>query len=73
MNGSCSLFFGMPNYASLRFPALIVRSLIFAPGPYDRARSLLAQYRDITQDEFLPEVTSSEKVVVHFYHKDFQR
>ncbi|CAM9910203.1 unnamed protein product, partial [Ectocarpus sp. 12 AP-2014] len=31
------------------------------------------QYREIFQDEFLPEVTSSEKVVVHFYHKDFQR
>ncbi|CAM9387099.1 unnamed protein product [Laminaria digitata] len=31
------------------------------------------QFRDITQDEFLPEVTSSEKVIVHFYHKDFQR
>lgn len=31
------------------------------------------QYREIMQDEFLPEVTSSEKVVVHFYHKDFQR
>ncbi|CAN0044278.1 unnamed protein product [Ascophyllum nodosum] len=31
------------------------------------------QYREIVQDEFLPEVTSSEKVVVHFYHKDFQR
>eukprot|EP00903_Cladosiphon_okamuranus_P007921 g7649.t1 len=31
------------------------------------------QYREIVQDEFLPEVTSSEKVIVHFYHKDFQR
>lgn len=31
------------------------------------------QYRDIVQDEFLPEVTSSEKVIVHFYHKDFAR
>lgn len=32
-----------------------------------------SQYREIMQDEFLPEVTSSEKVIVHFYHKDFQR
>lgn len=32
-----------------------------------------SQYRDIVQDEFLPEVTSSEKVIVHFYHKDFAR
>ena len=31
------------------------------------------QYREIVQDEFLPEVTSSIKVIVHFYHKDFQR
>jgi hypothetical protein len=29
--------------------------------------------REITQDEFLPEVTSSKKVICHFYHNDFQR
>ena len=30
--------------------------------------------RDITQDEFLPELTGeSEKCLVHFYHKDFPR
>lgn len=28
------------------------------------------QYREITQDEFLTEVTSSERVVCHFYHRD---
>jgi len=28
------------------------------------------QYREISQDEFLAEVTSSEKVVCHFYHRD---
>ena len=31
------------------------------------------QYREITQDEFLPEVTGSRRVLVHFYHKDFMR
>lgn len=32
------------------------------------------QYRTIGQDEFLPECTgSSEWVVVHFFHKEFQR
>lgn len=31
------------------------------------------QYREITQDEFLPEVTSSKLVVCHFYHRDFER
>lgn len=31
------------------------------------------QYRDITQDEFLNEVTSSTRVICHFYHKDFPR
>jgi len=29
------------------------------------------QYREISQDEFLPEVTSSETVICHFYHNDF--
>lgn len=28
------------------------------------------QYREITQDEFLTEVTASERVVCHFYHRD---
>jgi thioredoxin-like negative regulator of GroEL len=31
------------------------------------------QYRNVVQDEFLAEVTSSERVVVHFYHQDFER
>ena len=31
------------------------------------------QYREITQDEFLAEVTSSVHVICHFYHKDFPR
>lgn len=31
------------------------------------------EYREITQDEFLPAVTGSDKVVCHFYHDDFQR
>nr|CCA23852.1 thioredoxinlike protein putative [Albugo laibachii Nc14]CCA24036.1 thioredoxinlike protein putative [Albugo laibachii Nc14] len=31
------------------------------------------EYQEISQDEFLPNVTSSELVVVHFYHKEFER
>ncbi len=31
------------------------------------------QYREITEQEFLPTVTSSKSVVCHFYHKDFER
>jgi thioredoxin-like negative regulator of GroEL len=31
------------------------------------------QYREITEQEFLPNVTSSKYVLVHFYHKDFER
>lgn len=31
------------------------------------------QYREIIQDEFLAEVTSSMFVVCHFYHRDFSR
>lgn len=44
----------------------------FAP-PLIGAACCHLQYRDIVQDEFLPEVTSSEKVIVHFFHKDFAR
>jgi thiol-disulfide isomerase/thioredoxin len=29
-------------------------------------------YREIVQDEFLPTVTSLEKVAVHFYHSEFE-
>lgn len=31
------------------------------------------EFRTISQDEFLPECTSSLWVVVHFFHKDFER
>ncbi|CAG9332902.1 unnamed protein product [Blepharisma stoltei] len=31
------------------------------------------EYVEVTQDEFLPAVTGSKKVVCHFYHKDFPR
>ena len=31
------------------------------------------QYREVTQDEFLNEVTGSYRVVCHFYHRDFPR
>ena len=30
-------------------------------------------YREITQDEFLPTVTKTKRVVCHFYHNDFER
>uniref|UniRef100_K3X9E1 Thioredoxin domain-containing protein n=1 Tax=Globisporangium ultimum (strain ATCC 200006 / CBS 805.95 / DAOM BR144) TaxID=431595 RepID=K3X9E1_GLOUD len=44
---------------------------------YEQKQELLAkghgEYREITQDEFLKEVTSSPLVVVHFYHNDFER
>ena len=31
------------------------------------------QYREIVQDEFLSQATSSERVICHFYHDDFPR
>lgn len=31
------------------------------------------EYRDITEGDFLGEVTSSEKVICHFYHREFYR
>jgi hypothetical protein len=31
------------------------------------------QFRDIVQDEFIGQVTSSNVVICHFYHKDFQK
>jgi hypothetical protein len=31
------------------------------------------QYREIEQDSFLTEVCSSDRVLVHFYHRDFQK
>jgi hypothetical protein len=31
------------------------------------------QYREITETEFLPNVTTSKFVICHFYHKDFER
>ncbi len=30
-------------------------------------------YREIAEDQFLPEVTGSEWVICHFYHRDFER
>ena len=30
-------------------------------------------YREIGQDDFLPYVTNNERVVCHFYHKDFEK
>ncbi len=30
-------------------------------------------YTEIKEEEFLPNVTGSKFVVVHFYHKDFER
>lgn len=31
------------------------------------------EYREITQDAFLTEVTGSSLALVHFYHRDFER
>lgn len=31
------------------------------------------QYREVTQDEFIAEMTSSNRVICHFYHRDFPR
>jgi thiol-disulfide isomerase/thioredoxin len=31
------------------------------------------EYREISQDDFLPCVTDTKRVVVHFYHRDFER
>jgi len=31
------------------------------------------KYTEIVETEFLPNVTGSKFVVVHFYHKDFER
>lgn len=30
------------------------------------------EYREIVQDEFLPEVTKTHKCLLHFYHRDFE-
>ncbi|KAI9994574.1 hypothetical protein PInf_011315 [Phytophthora infestans] len=44
---------------------------------YEEKQTLMAkghgEYREITQDEFLKEVTGSPLVAVHFYHRDFER
>lgn len=43
----------------------------------EKKREVLAlghgEYREITEEEFLTEVTSSKQVVVHFYHNEFER
>jgi len=31
------------------------------------------QYREIVQDEFLKEMCASDRVICHFYHRDFER
>lgn len=31
------------------------------------------EYRQIAEDEFLPEVTGSRLVMCHFFHDDFER
>lgn len=35
--------------------------------------TLFATNSEIVEDEFLTEVTNSKLVVVHFYHRDFER
>jgi hypothetical protein len=31
------------------------------------------EYREIVEEEFLPSVTKNEFVIVHFFHRDFER
>ena len=31
------------------------------------------QYTEITEEQFLPVVTKTRFVILHFYHKDFER
>lgn len=57
----------------LFFSSLCTLDAIYTKSKLFLSWVLRNQYREIVQDEFLPEVTSSEKVIVHFYHKDFQR
>lgn len=44
---------------------------------FEEQKMLLAkghgEFREISQDEFLKEVTGSPMVAVHFYHRDFER
>ncbi|KAH7485657.1 hypothetical protein PRIC1_004959 [Phytophthora ramorum] len=44
---------------------------------FEEKQTLMAkghgEYREITQDEFLKEVTGSPLVAVHLYHRDFER
>ncbi|KAG3111412.1 hypothetical protein PI124_g9861 [Phytophthora idaei] len=44
---------------------------------FEEKQSLMAkghgEFREISQDEFLKEVTGSPLVAVHFYHRDFER
>lgn len=40
---------------------------------HDKERKGFGDYREIVEEEFLPEVTSTKRVVVHFFHRDFER
>ena len=31
------------------------------------------EYQEVSQDDFLPSVTGSERAVAHFYHHEFER
>ncbi|CAI5702031.1 unnamed protein product [Peronospora effusa] len=57
-----------------RIRAMRLKELKFE---YEETQKLMAkghgEYREIVQDEFLKEVTSSPLVAVHFYHRDFER
>lgn len=39
----------------------------------DRVSCRFGSYVEIKEDNFLQEVTTTEKCVVHFFHPDFQR
>lgn len=71
---------GQHNYL-LEMKYLIVRLLVclnsLLQKEAEKRQALKRQghgeYREITEGDFLGEVTGSEKVICHFYHREFYR
>jgi len=65
------------DFADSAFEAIRAKRLHELKSQGQRTQQFLAMghgsYREIVQDEFLPEVTQSKYVVCHFYHDDFER
>ena len=58
----------------LKSTAVVVAGSAVLPPPcLPIAFSAAVLYSEINEEEFLKEVTSSELVVCHFFHKDFER